>query len=155
MNIGTSAPVQRYPSNVIKFEEQNIYYSLVVITKFCYGKTRSTSKPKAFSIMFYTVSLEHEISRKERRWYVLKISYFLITWTLLVLQFDPNTTLLFTLISQPKKKTPKKSTSIKVVVSLLRKKQDIIIHTVIGSCLTQRADFHLQHCKFLQMKPRI
>lgn len=32
----------------------------------------------------------------------LKISYFLITLTLLVLEFDPNTTLLFTLISQPK-----------------------------------------------------
>lgn len=78
MNIGTSAPVQQYPSSVITFEEQNIYCSLDVITKF-YGKTRNTSRAKAFSIMFYAVSLEHEISRKGRCWYVPKILYFLIT----------------------------------------------------------------------------
>lgn len=51
--------------------------------------------------MFYAISLEHEISRKERCWYVLKISFFLITWALL-LEFDPNPSLLFTLISQQK-----------------------------------------------------
>lgn len=87
MNIGTSAPVQQYPSNIIKFGEQNIYCSLDVITKFCQGKTRNASKAKAFSIMFYVVSLGHEIRRKGRCWYVPKISYSLIAWIVLPLSF--------------------------------------------------------------------
>ena len=55
--------------------------------------------------MFYAVSLEHEISRKESCWEVFQISYFEITWALL-LEFDPHTTTLpFTLISQQQQET--------------------------------------------------
>lgn len=110
------------PLNVIKSKEQNIYCSLYVITKVCYGKTRNTRRAEAFSIMFYAIFLEHEIRQKGRCQYGPKTSYFLSTWALR-LEFDPNSTLVFTLISQ------QKWISVKVTVSLLWKKQDIIIHT--------------------------
>lgn len=58
---------------------------------------------------------------KGRCWCVPKMSYFLITWALW-LEFDPNPTLLFTLISH------QKWISVKVLVGLLWKKQDSI-HT--------------------------
>lgn len=71
-------------------------------------------------LSFLLLSSEHEMSRKGRCWYVPKISCFLSTWALLQ-DFDPNFILLFTLIFQQKR------ISLKVLLSLLWKKQDIII----------------------------
>lgn len=62
-------------------------------------KTRNPSRVESFSIMFYVVSLEQEISRKGRYQEISKISYFLTAWTLLLLDFGPNAILLFTSFS--------------------------------------------------------
>lgn len=145
-------PSSTNPPNVMKFEEQNRYYSLDVTTKFCYGKTRSTSRAKAFSIMFYAVSLEHEISRKERCWYVLKnillFDYFDTFSTRIWLKYYSSIHPHF---------STKKSISIKVLVSLLWKKQNIIIHTKSYWFLlyTKSRLSCLKHFKFLEMKSRM
>lgn len=59
MNIGTSAPVQEYPSNEIKFEEQNAYCSLDVITNSAMGKLETQVGQKYFlCFMLYLRSME-------------------------------------------------------------------------------------------------
>lgn len=61
---------------------------------------RNTSRAKAFSLMFYFMLYLWSMKLAER-YYVLKISYFLITRALL-LELDPNPTLLSNIISQQK-----------------------------------------------------
>lgn len=99
MNIGTSAPVQEYPSNVIKFEEQNAYYSLDVLTNSAMGKLGTQVGQKHFlCFMLYLWSMKLA-GRKDVSMSLKHL--FLITWALL-LESDPNPSLLFTLISQHK-----------------------------------------------------
>lgn len=61
---------------------------------------RNTSRAKAFSLMFYFMLYLWSMKLGERC-YILKISYFLITRALL-LELDPNPTLLSKVISQQK-----------------------------------------------------